>query len=212
MATFDWELSQRSGKNQHEFFADDARRARAVLADVARNAVEIRVLSDAGIQAIVECYIAVNTICLPRGHYRAEEGSEHFLFYELEERTKQAFIHGQIIGLGIHLMSRLQENDADVITALMDCIGLNYQPSALGLDRRTLHHSLRALRGYTESAGLWHSIIQERDISDEWIDDELSGVAGANQSRGVFRPMAPASRSGQPMDSSEAFLCGTDLE
>jgi len=175
-ATFDWELSHRAGNNQHELHADDVRRARAVLKDVEKSAFEIRVLSDAGIRAIVEGYIAVNTICLPRGHYRAEEGSEHFLFYELEERTKRAFIHGQIVGLGIYLMSRLQENDADGITALMDCIGLHYQPADLGLDRRTLDESLRALRKYTESAGLWHSIIQEREISDRWIDHVLSGL------------------------------------
>jgi glycerol-1-phosphate dehydrogenase [NAD(P)+] len=179
-AAFDWELSHRSGNNQHEFFPDDVRRARAVLADVAKNAVEIRVLSDVGIRAIVEGYIAVNTICLPRGHYRAEEGSEHFLFYELEERTKRAFIHGQIVGLGIHLMSRLQENDSDGITALMDCIGLDYHPADLGLDRRTLEHSLRALRAYTESAGLWHSIIQERDITDHWIEHALSELKFAH--------------------------------
>jgi glycerol dehydrogenase-like iron-containing ADH family enzyme len=97
--------------------------ARAVLDAVANNAGEIRVLSDAGIRTIVKGYIAVNTICLPRGHYRAEEGSEHFLFYELEERTRRAFIHGQIVGLGIHLMSRLPHDSpvaavADVLRCL----------------------------------------------------------------------------------------------
>ena len=57
----------------------------------------------------------LNTICLPINHYRVEEGSEHFLFYELEERLKRPFIHGHIIGLGIYLMSRLQENKAEEI-------------------------------------------------------------------------------------------------
>ena len=52
----------------------------------------------------------VNTICLPAGHCRVEEGSEHYLFYELEERLKRPFIHGWIVGLGVHLLSRLQEN------------------------------------------------------------------------------------------------------
>jgi len=55
--------------------------------------------------AIVEGYMTVNTICLPAGHYRIEEGSEHFLFYELEERLARPFVHGYIVGLGVHLMS-----------------------------------------------------------------------------------------------------------
>jgi rhamnogalacturonyl hydrolase YesR len=73
-------------------------------------------------------------------------------------------------------MSCLQENDAHAITGLMDRIGLNYHPADLGLDRPTLENSLRALRAYTESAGLWHSIIQEREITDQWIEKVLSGL------------------------------------
>lgn len=30
--------------------------------------------------AKIDGYRAVDTICIPAGHYRAEEGSEHFLF------------------------------------------------------------------------------------------------------------------------------------
>jgi glycerol-1-phosphate dehydrogenase [NAD(P)+] len=175
-ATFDWELTHQAGKDQHEFSAADIARAREILADVSRRADEIHTLSDEGIRCIVDGYIGVNTICLPRGHYRAEEGSEHFLFYELEERTKRAYVHGHIVGLGIYLMSRLQENSPAAITALMDRLGLRYHPADLGIDRTTLQESLQDLKAYSESIGLWYSILQQRHITTEWIAQAISGL------------------------------------
>jgi glycerol-1-phosphate dehydrogenase [NAD(P)+] len=175
-ATFDWEIAHRAGKDQLRFSASDVVQARRILAQVEKSADEIASLSNDGLREIVEGYIAVNQICLPRGHYRAEEGSEHFLFYELEERTKRSFVHGHIVGLGIYLMSRLQENGVSQITALMDRIGLRYHPAELGISRQVLRESLLALKSYTESAGLWYSIIQERDIDEAWLEQALAGL------------------------------------
>ena len=80
------------------------------------------------LQAIVDGYMRINTICLPAGHYRVEEGSEHYLFYELEERLARSFIHGHIVGLGIYLLSRWQENEPESVTAFMGEVGLKYHP------------------------------------------------------------------------------------
>jgi glycerol-1-phosphate dehydrogenase [NAD(P)+] len=171
--TFDWEVAHRAGKDVHNFDADDVRQARAILDDIDRNAAEIRAVSDQGIQAIVDAYITINSICLPKDHYRTEEGSEHFLFYELEERLQRPFIHGEIVGLGIYLMSRLQKNRPEWITSLMDRVGLQYQPAHLKIRREDLAASLRNLRRYTENAKLWYSNVQENDITNEWIDENL---------------------------------------
>jgi hypothetical protein len=73
-------------------------------------------------------------------------------------------------------MSRLQENGVAEITALMDRIGLRYHPSELGISRPVLRDSLLALKSYTEAAGLWYSIIQERDIDEAWIEEALAGL------------------------------------
>ena len=171
--TFDWEVAHRAGKDVHNFDADDVRRARAILDDIDRNASEIRAVSDKGIQAIVDAYIAINTICLPKDHYRTEEGSEHFLFYELEERLQRSFIHGEIVGLGIYLMSRLQNNRPEWITSLMDRVGLQYQPAHLKIQRQDLAASLRNLRRYTETSKRWYSNVQENEITDGWIEENL---------------------------------------
>jgi len=175
-ACWDWEAAERAGRSTFPFHADDVRRAREILIEVERLADDIRHVTDAGLRAIVEGYLRVNTLCLPAGHYRVEEGSEHFLFYELEERTGRAFIHGHIVGLGVYLLCRLQQNRAEWITALMDRLGLSYQPADLGLDRDTLVSSLRNLRAFTAARGMWHSVIQEREITEAWIDEALSGL------------------------------------
>ena len=110
-ATFDWCLADQVGKSEYKFSQADVDKARAILAGVMNQADQIRRCTDAGLQAIVDGYLQINTICLPAGHYRVEEGSEHYLFYELEERLKRPFVHGNIVGLGIYLLSRLQDND-----------------------------------------------------------------------------------------------------
>lgn len=175
-ATHDWELAHQAGKDEQKYSPVDAERARAILGEVEAYADRIAMVTDDGLRAIVDGYIRVNTICLPAGHYRAEEGSEHYLFYELEERLGRSFIHGHIIGLGIYLLSRLQDNRAEWITGLMDRLKLRYQPVDLGIDRETLTASLLALRDYTERRGLWYTVIQERPITPEWIEGALAGL------------------------------------
>ena len=135
----------------------------------------IRACSDDGLRAIVEGYMRVNTLCLPAGHYRVEEGSEHYLFYELEERLKRSFIHGWIVGLGVHLLSRLQNNRHAEAVAFMDTVGLKYQPVKMDIRREDLVASLLNLRRYVEGRrDLWHTIINERAITPEWIEEALA--------------------------------------
>lgn len=175
-ATFDWQLAERAGRNTHPFSAADVAATRDILNLVRDRADDIRNVTDAGLQAIVDGYLRINTVCLPAGHYRTEEGSEHFLFYELEERLGKPFIHGHIVGLGIYILSRLQDNDPLGITALMDRVGLKYQPADMQIPREALVASLRNLRAYVERRAHWHSIINERPITDEWIEQTLSGL------------------------------------
>ncbi|MCL4787683.1 MAG: iron-containing alcohol dehydrogenase, partial [Verrucomicrobia bacterium] len=149
-ACFDWQLAARAGKSEFPFRAEDVAKARAILTDTMAKADSIRACSDDGLRAIVEGYMRVNTICLPAGHYRVEEGSEHYLFYELEERLQRPFIHGWIVGLGVDLLSRLQENQHAEAVDFMDAVGLCHQPADLDLRREDLAASLLNLRRYVE--------------------------------------------------------------
>lgn len=181
-ATFDWELAAGAGKSEYPFVVTDVRTARGILSDILLQADGIRSCSDDGLRAIVEGYMRVNAICLPAGHYRVEEGSEHYLFYELEERLGRAFVHGQIVGLGVYLMSRLQENDPEMVTRFMDHVGLPYHPAGLAIDRAVLETSLRSLAGYVaRRRDFWYTVINERPITDRWLDEALEGLRFASR-------------------------------
>lgn len=169
-ATYDWELAHHAGKSEYPFSQSDVERARSILEKVRNGAEAIRTCTDDGLQAIVDGYMQVNTICLPADHYRVEEGSEHFLFYELEERLKRPFIHGQIVGLGIFAMSRLQRNDHEGIVRLMDDLGLDYRPAKMEIDRDALTQSLLSLNEYVERAGHWYSVIHEQKTDRAWVE------------------------------------------
>lgn len=176
-ATFDWCLAARAGRSEYPFAESDIAGARGILSDTLALGAEIARCSDAGLQAIVDGYMRVNTICLPAGHYRLEEGSEHYLFYELEERLKRPFIHGHIVGLGIYLLSRLQENDAEGITDFMDRVGLRYHPRDLGITRDDLTASLANLRAFIQQRPhLWYTVLNERPITREWIEQAVRGL------------------------------------
>lgn len=175
-ATFDWETAMRAGRDAHGFSADDVRRARQIVQSIEDNVAEIRDTTDRGLQTLIDAYLRINTICLPADHYRTEEGSEHFVFYELEERLGRSFIHGHIVGLGVYLMSRLQENAHEQIVDLMNRLDLNYHPTHLELSRQTLGDSLANLEQFCVQRSLWYSAVNERPIGQPWIRDALAGL------------------------------------
>jgi glycerol dehydrogenase-like iron-containing ADH family enzyme len=176
-ATFDWSLAEDAGKSEYPFSQDNLNTARTILDHLYQYTDEIRTCTEVGLQAIVDGYMRVNTICLPAGHYRVEEGSEHYLFYELEERLARSFIHGHIVGLGIYLLSRLQENDPARVTRFMDDVGLKYHPVDLSISRGSLAASLMNLREFVSTRPhLWYTIINERPVSSRWLTSALSGL------------------------------------
>jgi len=176
-ASFDWELAHRAGRSEYPFSPEAITAARGIVRLLEENVGEIRQCSDAGLWAIVEGCIRLNTICLPAGHFRVEEGSEHYLFYELEERLQRPFTHGFIVGLGIRLMSRLQGNRSAEVTAFMDAVGLRHHPLEMGIARADLVASLLNLRQYVEGRGdLWYTAINESSITPQWVDEALEGL------------------------------------
>jgi glycerol-1-phosphate dehydrogenase [NAD(P)+] len=176
-ATFDWVLAERKGKSEYVFSQQGVDAARSILDDLMAKGSDIRNCTDAGLQAIVDGYMRINTICLPAGHYRVEEGSEHYLFYELEERLGRPFIHGHIVGLGIYLLSRLQQNEPDKVTQFMDDAGLKYHPIDMAITRGDLTASLLSLREFvSRRSHLWYTVINERPMTSQWIEAALSNL------------------------------------
>lgn len=169
-ASFDWQMAFTAGQEPLGYSAEAAGRAKGLLQRLSDAAEEIRALTDEGIRTIVECYLEINDICIPLGHYRAEEGPEHFFAYNVEYLTQRTYVHGWIVGLGIQLMSQLQGNDPEGIEALMTRLGLTHSPRVNGLTRSDVTRALETLRERTIADERWYSVIQQRDLSPAFIE------------------------------------------
>lgn len=175
--TWDWEYAWKKGRSEYPFSSTDIAAARNILVNLEPLLNDIRKNNDKGLTAIVEGYMTINTICLPAGHYRVEEGSEHYLFYELEERLRRPFVHGHIVGLGIYLMSQLQNNRFEWIRELMDRVGLAYHPEGMGIKREELALSLLNLKKYVNGKpNLWFTVIDDFEITREWALEAMTGL------------------------------------
>ena len=178
-ASFDWHLAYKADKNEHAFVPEAVERARGLVQRLYNAADDIRTLTDEGIRTIVECYLEINDICIPLGHYRAEEGPEHFFAYNVEYLTGRTFVHGWLVGLGIQLMSQLQENDPAGIVAIMDHLGLPHSPRANKLSRSDVEHALETLHERTLADKRWYGIIHQRDITADFIERVTSSLGYA---------------------------------
>jgi glycerol-1-phosphate dehydrogenase [NAD(P)+] len=178
-ACWDWELAQAAGRSADcPFSAADVAAARAVLQDTLAAARDIASATDAGLRALVHGYMKISALCLPAGHPRAEEGSEHFVLYVLESRLKRGFIHGHIVGLGIYLMARLQGNDAERIIAAMRDMGLRFDPENMDLTREDVRSALLALKAFKAGRpDLFYTVIDEATMDEAWVDGALQGLA-----------------------------------
>ena len=71
-------------------------------------------------------------------------------------------------------MSRLQNNNPEFITEMMDESGLIYHPNSMDIKREDLKESLLALKKYVKSKDkLWYTIIDESEINEEWVNENL---------------------------------------
>ena len=80
-------------------------------------------------------------------------------------------------GLGVYLLSRLQEHRHHEIVAFMDAVGLRQQPADLGIGRKDLTASVLSLRRYVEERrDLWYKVINQRTIEANWVEVALTAL------------------------------------
>ncbi len=171
---FDWALGARAGRVVFDDTADAA--AAAILERLYGLADEVAGVTDRALEHIMRAYAEVNALLLAVGHSGPEEGSEHYFGYAVEARTGRSFVHGELIGLGVVLMSGLQGNAQARAIAFLDRCRVQWRPEQMGLDRATLEAVLTDLPRYVREAGLPHSILDEIELDEATVDRLLDPI------------------------------------
>jgi glycerol-1-phosphate dehydrogenase [NAD(P)+] len=96
---------------------------------------------------------------LARPRARFNSGSEHLLAWCLEERTGRRLLHGEIVSLGVLLMSHLQDNDPEGVARVIADARVEIRPEAIGTTWDEVRAAVLALPAYAREVVPWHTIV-----------------------------------------------------
>lgn len=177
-ALHDWRLAHE--KNGEPYYETVAEEARICLEELDRNAEEIYNVTPKGIDTIIDLYRREVKFCCDIDTSRPEEGSEHIVAYHIEHITRRHFLHGDLVGLGILAMSKLQNNRPEYALDLMDRCGLRYECPDASLDE--IRQTIAGLLPFKQQAGLFYSVLDTEPVTGELVQYVLDKV---QQKRGA---------------------------
>jgi glycerol-1-phosphate dehydrogenase [NAD(P)+] len=158
-ALWDWQFASK------DFDAAIAKEVGAILDGLEGRAEKIAECGDEALNYIMKSYVRENTLCLQVGNSRPEEGSEHFLGYNIEYITGQGYIHGQLISLCTYVMARLQDNKPQWVYSLIERTRCPWRLNDLGISREAFIKALLTLNEYAQAERFPASVISLRQIT-----------------------------------------------
>ena len=145
-ALWDWqESSRRTGEPCDR---DIVRESKALLDRLFANTEALADGTEDGFRELCELYVGEVRLCEITGNSRPEEGSEHYLAYCLEARTRRQFVHGQLVGLCVLLAAAFQGQELKHVARFLSKLRLDCSPSAVGTNEAELQDTLRAMEQY----------------------------------------------------------------
>lgn len=139
-----------------------------ILEELDARASTIATCEDEALRFIMQSYVLENTLCLQVGSSQPEEGSEHFLGYNLEYITRRGYVHGQLICLCVYTMARLQQNRPEWVRSLIERAGCPWRLRDLGIAHEDFMQALLSLQQYAEAEHFPASVITQRAITREF--------------------------------------------
>jgi glycerol-1-phosphate dehydrogenase [NAD(P)+] len=171
-ALYDWRLAHDLRGEAYD--PGVAKLAQECLDELDRNAAEVFNVSPKGIDTIVDLFRREVEFCARIGTSRPEEGSEHLVAYNIEHITRRHFVHGDLVALGIFLMSRLQQNKHAWVVDLMDRLGLRCRVPDLAKDE--VERCLVTLKEFTHKTNLFFSVVDVHEVSAEFVRESLAAL------------------------------------
>jgi glycerol-1-phosphate dehydrogenase [NAD(P)+] len=162
-ALYDWKLShEKTGESYDETAAAGSQR---ILDRLVSNANEIKNVTEKGIRTLVELHVETNRVQTLAGKARPEEGSEHIFFYALEELIRRSVVHGEAVGTGIYVVTRLQTVEEDIVARVMDSMGLMFRPRDYGVSHDEFVKTVLHMKEYSQQNNMFYSILNTIEIS-----------------------------------------------
>jgi len=121
----------------------------------------IAAVTDEGIRSLMELHREIGWRCHEMQHARFEEGSEHFFAYCFEEVTGRTILHGELVSLGVLIMSTVQGNNPWLPRSIVQAAGTRHRPEDLGITWDEIDATLDRLQEFTIAGDYWYSVVQQ---------------------------------------------------
>ena len=155
-ARFDWQTAVAAGRD-HPWDDEAGAMALAYLDELEALAPLLAAGEDEGVQRLMECHRDIGWRCHALGHARFEEGSEHFFAYAFEEVTERTIMHGELVTMGVLVMSAVQGNDPARPRRIADLAQMRTGLRELGVAWAEVEATMRRLPAFAEQHHLWYS-------------------------------------------------------
>ena len=119
------------------------------------------------IRRLMELHRTIGKYCDDYGHSRFEEGSEHFFAYTFEHVTGRTLMHGELVALGVLIMSALQGNKPELAREIVREAGVRHRAGDLDYKMEEIERTLQALPAFVKREKLWYSIANDIEIGDK---------------------------------------------
>ena len=149
---WDWKFAHERGMNPAgmEFIPWVYDNAQSILSGVLDCAEAAGRGDKDGLKTLYDCLAMEVQLCNQVGHSRPEEGSEHYFAYAVENEMGHGLPHGDLVGPGIMIMSKLQDQAADPLEAALKACNIPLDRIPPEVVKRTLAE----LPVYCEKHGL----------------------------------------------------------
>lgn len=158
--SWDWRFAHEQGKNPPgmEFIPWVYENAQSILNGVIDCAEAAGRGHKDGLKTLYDCLAMEVQLCNQVGHARPEEGSEHYFAYAVENYMGHGLPHGDLVGPGIMIMSRLQGQAVGRYDAALKACNIPLDRIPQELVERTLAELPAYCQKHGLSFGLAHTL------------------------------------------------------
>lgn len=168
-ALADWRFAVSKGES-HPWNDQAAGASLRFVDGLEKSASGIKDQSEEGIRSLMELHREIGWLCHDLQHARFEEGSEHFFAYAFEQVTGRTILHGELVSLGVLIMTAVFDNDYARVKRIVTACGTRHGLDELGIKWEEIEATLKILQKFSIDGGYWYSYAHSRNFGEKEIE------------------------------------------